>query len=166
MAESVSAAGAAMGESISIFMLHPETFGGSIAQGYQNPLAGYVAGRAGVLGEATGATVAAVFAIFEPNFLAAMWEEGRAVRGAAGAAEVYWEQVAEFGRRHLAGAEGVARIAQLGEKVIGAASTVGVPMFAGWRAMPLATNTTASGRSGMTSMMSVRRISRFSVLPP
>jgi len=164
MAESVSAAGAAMGESISIFMLHPETFGGSIAQGYQNPLAGYVAGRAGVLGEATGATVAAVFAIFEPNFLAAMWEEGRAVRGAAGAAEVYWEQVAEFGRRHLAGAEGVARIAQLGEKVIGAASTVGVPMFAGWRAMPLAADDAARAFQVMFVLRELRGDVHFNAL--
>ena len=46
------AAGAAIGEFGSFFMLHPETFGASIASGYTNPLAGYVAGRGGVLGAA------------------------------------------------------------------------------------------------------------------
>ena len=79
--QSVRDAGAAMGEAIGIFMLHPETFGGSIAAGYENPFAGYVAGRGGVLGEATGTTVSAVFAIFEPNFINACWDEGIAVRG-------------------------------------------------------------------------------------
>ena len=79
-------AGAAVGEAVGIFMLHPETFAGSIAAGYANPLAGYVAGRGGVLGEATGTTVASLFAIFEPVMLAALWDEGVAVCGAAGAA--------------------------------------------------------------------------------
>ena len=67
--QSVRDAGAAIGEAIGVFMLHPETFAGSIAAGYENPFAGYVAGRGGVLGEATGTTVSAVFAIFEPNFI-------------------------------------------------------------------------------------------------
>ena len=109
--QAVGEAGAAMGEAVGIFMLHPETFAESAAAGYQNPLAGYVAGRAGVLGEATGATVSAVFTVFEPNTVAALWEEGLAVRGAAGAAKVYWEQVGGFGRKYLAGAQGMARSA-------------------------------------------------------
>jgi hypothetical protein len=144
-AEAAKTVGASMGEAIGVFMLHPETFAGSVAAGYANPLAGYVAGRGGVLGEANGRTVAAVFSIFEPNFTTAMWDEGVAVRGAAGAAEVYWNQVADFGSKYLAGAKGVARIAELGEKVIEAAPTGGLPMFAGWRAMPLASG--APGRA-------------------
>jgi hypothetical protein len=144
-AEAAKTVGAAMGEAIGVFMLHPETFAGSAAAGYANPLAGYVAGRGGVLGDANGRTVAAVFSIFEPNFTAAMWDEGVAVRGAAGAAQVYNDQVADFGSKYLAGAEGVARIAELGEKVIAAAPAGGLPMFAGWRAMPLASD--AAGRA-------------------
>lgn len=136
--EAAATVGASMGEAVGVFMLHPETFAGSVAAGYANPLAGYVAGRGGVLGEATGATVAAVFAIFEPTMTAALWQEGVAVRGAAGAASVYWGQLAEFGRKYLAGADGLGRIAELGEKVIAATPTPGLPMFTGWRAMPLA----------------------------
>ena len=135
--------GAAAGEVGGIFMLHPETFAGSVAAGYANPLAGYVAGRGGVLGEATGATVAAVFAIFEPNLTASLWQEGVAVRGAAGAALVYWEQLADFGRRYLAGAEGLSRIAELSEKVIAATPPPRLPLFTGWRSMPLATDAPA-----------------------
>ena len=157
-------AGAAMGEAISVFMLHPETFAGSIAAGYQNPLAGYVAGRGGVLGDATGTTVASVFAIFEPNFVASMWDEGVAVRGAAGAAAVYWEQVGEFGRKYLAGAQGLARIAELGEKVIDAAPTGGVPMFAGWRNMPLADDAGARALQVMFVLREMRGDVHFNAL--
>ncbi|RAV03234.1 SCO6745 family protein [Mycolicibacter senuensis] len=143
--KSAAAAGAAMEQAVAVFMLHPETFAGSIATGYQNPLAGYVAGRGGVLGEATGDAVGAVFAVFEPTGLSAMWDEGVAVRGAAAAAQQYWSQTAEFGRKYLSGAQGLDRIAALGEKVIAATPPAGLPLFAGWRAMPLADD--AAGRA-------------------
>ena len=145
-----------MGEAIGIFMLHPETFAGSVATGYTNPLAGYVAGRGGVLGEATGATVAAVFAIFEPTMTGALWEEGIAVRGAAGAAAVYWDQLADFARKYLAGAGGLARIAELGEKVIATTSGSGLPLFTGWRAMPLADDAPARAAQVMFVLRELR----------
>lgn len=119
-------------------MLHPETFAESVAAGYENPLAGYAAGRGGVLGEATGATIASVFVVFEPAFLRGLWEEGAAVRGASGAAELYWDQTASFARKHLASAEGLERIAALGERIIAATTDEGLPLYAGWRTMPLA----------------------------
>ena len=164
MKEAVGTSGAAMGEAIGIFMLHPETFAGSVAAGYQNPFAGYVAGRGGVLGEATGTTVASVFAIFEPNFICAMWDEGLAVRGAAGAAQVYWDQVADFGRRYLAGAEGTARLAALGEKIIAETPIGGLPMFAGWRAMPLASDEAARALQVMFVLRELRGDVHFNVL--
>lgn len=162
--EAVSTAGAAMGEAIGVFMLHPETFGGSIAAGYANPFAGYVAGRGGVLGEATGTTVGAVFAIFEPNFVTACWEEGIAVRGAAGAAQVYWDQVADFGRKYLTGAVGPARIAQLGEKIIAETSDLGLPMFAGYRTMPLAADDAARALQVMFVLREMRGDVHFNAL--
>lgn len=154
--EAVDTAGSSIGEFGGIFMLHPQTFAGSIAAGYTNPLAGYVAGRGGVLGEATGATVASVFAIFEPAMTAGLWDEGVAVRGAAGAAAVYWDQLAGFARSYLAGAEGLARIAELGEKIIAAAPDPRLPMFAGWRAMPLADDAPARAAQVMFVLRELR----------
>jgi len=154
--EATRAAGEAIGEFGGVFMLHPQTFAGSIAAGYANPLAGYVAGRGGVLGEATGATVASIFAIFEPGMTAALWDEGVAVCGAAGAAEVYWNQLADFARNHLSGAEGLARIAELGEKVITATPGAGLPMFVGWRAMPLADDAPARAAQVMFVLRELR----------
>lgn len=154
--EATREAGAAIGELGSVFMLHPQTFAGSIAAGYANPLAGYVAGRGGVLGEATGATVASIFAVFETGMTAALWDEGVAVRGAAGAAEVYWNQLADFARSYLSGAEGLARIAELGEKIITATPGAGLPMFVGWRAMPLADDAPARAAQVMFVLRELR----------
>jgi hypothetical protein len=162
--DSVATAGAAIEKAVAVFMLHPETYAGSVAAGYQNPLAGYVAGRGGVLGEATGATVSAVFAVFEPTGLAAMWAEGIAVRGAAGAAETYWNQTAEFGRKYLSGAEGLDRIAALGEKLTAATPIAGLPLFAGWRAMPLAEDAPARALQVMFVLRELRAGVHFNAL--
>lgn len=162
--DTVATAGAAIEEAVAVFMLHPETFGGSIAAGYQNPLAGYVAGRGGVLGEATGATVSAVFAVFEPVGLAAMWDEGVAVHGAARASEIYWDQTAEFGRKYLSGAEGLERIAAMGEKLIAATPITALPVFAGWRAMPLAEDAPARALQVMFVLRELRAGLHFNAL--
>ena len=157
-------AGAAIGEIVSVFMLHPETFAGSIAAGYTNPLAGYVAGRGGVLGEATGMTVASVFAIFEPNVLAALWQEGVAVRGAIPAAELYWDQMADFGRKHLAGADGLDRIAASGEAVMRATPGVSLPLYAGWCEMPLVDDVPGRAMQIMHVLRELRGDVHFSAL--
>lgn len=157
-------AGAAIEAAVAVFMLHPETFGASVAAGYENPLSGYVAGRGGVLGEASGATVAAIFAVFEPTGLAAMWDEGVAVRGAAGAAEVYWEQTAEFGRKYLTGAQDLERLAALGEKVIAATPAVALPLYAGWRDMPLAQDAAARALQVMFVLRELRAALHFGAL--
>ncbi|ABM16626.1 MULTISPECIES: SCO6745 family protein [Mycolicibacterium] len=162
--DTVATAGAAIEQAVAVFMLHPETYGGSIAAGYQNPLAGYVAGRGGVLGEATGATVSAVFAVFEPVGLAAMWDEGVAVHGAARASEIYWDQTAEFGRKYLSGAEGLDRIAALGEKLIASTPITALPLFAGWRAMPFAEDAPARALQVMFVLRELRAGLHFNAL--
>ncbi len=151
-------------QAVAVFMLHPETFAESIAAGYQNPFAGYVAGRGGVLGEATGVAVSSVFVVFEPTFLRGMWEEGVAVRGATGAADLYWEQAAGFARRHLAGAEGLDRIAELGEKIVAATPDGGLPLYAGWRTMPLAEDPPARALQVMHILRELRAGVHFNAL--
>ncbi|BBZ36330.1 SCO6745 family protein [Mycolicibacterium confluentis] len=164
MLDAATETGAAMEEAVAVFMLHPENFGASVAAGYANPLAGYVAGRGGVLGEASGDTVGAVFAVFEPVGVAALWDEGVAVRGAAGAAEQYWTQAADFGRKYLSGAEGLERIAALGEKLIAATPIAGLPLYAGWRAMPLADDAPARALQVMFVLRELRAAVHFNAL--
>ncbi|MGH3555920.1 MAG: SCO6745 family protein [Mycobacterium sp.] len=156
MFEAARVAGTPIEQAVAVFMLHPQTFAESVAAGYEKPFAGYVAGRGGVLGEATGVTVASVFAVFEPTFLRAMWEDGVAVRGAAGAAQRYWNQAADFARKYLAGAEGLDRIAALGEKIIAATPGAGLPLYAGWRTMPLADDAPARALQVMFILRELR----------
>lgn len=143
MFEAARAAGAPIEQAVALFMLHRETFAESIAAGFEDPFSGYVAGRGGVLGEANGSTIASVFVVFDPVFIADLWQTGVAVRGAAGAAELYWEQAARFARRHLIGVHGLHRLAELGEKLIEVTPGAGLPLYAGWRAMPLAADDAA-----------------------
>ncbi len=164
MLDAARAAGAPIEQAVALFMLHRETAAESVAAGYQNSFAGYVAGRGGVLGEATGVTVSAVFAAFDPTFLRDLWEEGVAVRGAAGAAEFYWEQTAGFARRHLTGVEGLDRIARLGEKVVAATPDAGLPLYAGWRAMPLADDAPARALQVMFILRELRGGVHFNAL--
>jgi hypothetical protein len=162
--DAVCVAGASVQQAVALFMLHPETFAESVAAGYQNPLAGYVAGRGGVLDQATPATVSSAFAVFEPGSVGALWEQGVGVRGATGAAELYWEQTAGFARRHLAGAEGLDRFASLGEKIIAATPGNGLPLYAGWRAMPLADDACARALQVMFILRELRASVHFNVL--
>ncbi|RUP06952.1 MAG: evbL [Mycobacterium sp.] len=164
IAEAARAAGDPIQQAVAVFMLHPETFAESIAAGYQNPLAGYVAGRGGVLGDVSGETVSSAFVVFEPESLAALWEEGVAVRGAAGAAEQYWQQTAEFGRKYLVGAAGLDRLAALGEKIIAATPGAGLPLYAGWRTMPLADDAPARALQVMFILRELRAAVHFNVL--
>ncbi len=164
MKEATRAAGGPIEQSVAVFMLHPETFAGSMAAGYENPFAGYVVGRGGVLPDPTGESVASAFLVFEPNFVRAMWEQGIAVRGAQEAAEVYWNQTADFGRRYLTGVDGVARIAELGEKVIAATPADGLPLYGGWRAMPLAGDAPARALQVMFVLRELRGDVHFNLL--
>jgi len=162
--ESIRTAGAAIGEAISVFMLNPDTFEKSLAAGYPDPFAAYFAGRGGVLGDATGTTVTAVFAVFEPNLARSCWENGVAVHTASESCRLYWDQIAAFGRTYLSGAEGLDRIAALGEKVIAGAPEPGLPLYAGWRAMPLADDAPARALQVMMVLRELRAAVHFNAL--
>ncbi|WP_373141813.1 SCO6745 family protein [Mycobacterium marinum] len=164
MFDAARASGSPIEQAVAVFMLHPDTFAESIEAGYEHPFAGYVAGRAGVLGETTGVTVHSVFAVFEPSFIHGMWETGIAVRGAIGAAELYWDQVAGFARKYLAAATGLDRIAALGEKIIAATPDAGLPLYAGWRTMALADDAAARALQVMFVLRELRAGVHFNAL--
>lgn len=162
--DAVRGVGAACGEAISIFMLNPDTMQKSMAAGYSDPFSAYFAGRGGVLGDATGGTVSAVFAVFEPDHARTSWEKGVAVHDAAKSCGLYWGQLADFARSYLAGAEGLDRIAELGEKVIAAAPEPGLPLYAGWRGMPLADDAPARALQVMFVLRELRAAVHFNAL--
>lgn len=111
----------------------------------------YTRGRGGVLGEVDADVVTAAFGFFDPGCVRAAWESVPmpAEKAAAG----YLSACQEFGRRKLAAFEEADRLAELLGRVVAAASPVGVPLFAGWRAMPVATD----GRAAVLQQTHVLR---------
>lgn len=117
-------------------MLHNETMARAGENGYDNPFAFYFAGRGGVLGDVDAEVVYSAFGWFSPSVVRPMWNAGAAVHGAAAAAERYYAAIAEWGRSHLAGVEGLDRFCALADRVVSAAETSGRSLFAGWKVQP------------------------------
>ena len=118
------------------FMLHPETTARGEAFGLD--LGGfYGLGRGGVLGDVDADVVISAFAFFEPGLVRAIWDGARAQHSPAEGAAAYADACAAWGRDHLAEVDGLDELATLLDKVSQAASPIGAPLFAGWRAMPL-----------------------------
>ncbi|WP_280419828.1 SCO6745 family protein [Nocardia carnea] len=95
----------------------------------------YTRGRGGVLGEVDADVVTAAFGFFPGHSVRTAWES--VSMPAEKAAQRYALACQEFGRRKLGGFAEAARLATLMETVATAADPAGVPLFAGWRAMPL-----------------------------
>lgn len=123
------------------WMLDPAQHEISTNSGYGHPFMGYMAGRAGSLGDVDARIVDAVFGVFAPQVVDMLWEGGKPVHGAKGGAELYFSQAADWGRQKLAGVDGLDRLVELGEKVIDAAPGLGLPLFVGWRGLPRVADT-------------------------
>ncbi|GAA3214824.1 SCO6745 family protein [Nonomuraea helvata] len=96
----------------------------------------YFRGRCGVLGECEADVVTSVAVFFPPRHVEESWNGGRKL-AVEQAVELYAEVCREWGRRKLGGYDGCERIAELLQPVVEQASSVGAPLFAGWRAVPL-----------------------------
>ena len=114
------------------FMMDGETYrcGGQI--GFHG-IDFYFAGRGGVLGDVSGAVVAAAFVYFEPSAVVAAWDRGRTLSTPARAAEAFASCAADWALVHLPDGVDYGRLAELEGKVVSAASAAGAPLFAGWR---------------------------------
>ncbi|TQM26466.1 hypothetical protein FB390_6663 [Nocardia bhagyanarayanae] len=95
----------------------------------------YARGRGGVLGDVDADVVTAAFGFFPAHSIRKAWES--VSMPAATAADGYAAACQDFGRRKLADFDQAERLAQLLEVVVAAADPAGVPLFAGWRALPL-----------------------------
>jgi hypothetical protein len=122
----------------SVWMLHPETHARGAALGYPKPMAFYFTGRGGVLGDVDASVIAAAMGWFHPGLVRLMWERGLAVADAREGARRYARACAEWADDHLADFAGADRFAELAEKLVTSADDSGLPLFAGWRAEPLA----------------------------
>jgi hypothetical protein len=118
------------------FMLHPDT--GTRGQELDLDFFGYYAlGRGGVLGDVNGDVVAAALHFFSPAMVTPIWDGAKAKVSPADAAAHYAESCAIWGRSRLDDIGDLDTFNKLGERAVEAADARGLPLFAGWRAMPL-----------------------------
>jgi hypothetical protein len=96
----------------------------------------YFLGRGGALGDVSAEVVVAAFAFFPPELVAEHWNAARAVMAPPAAAVAYAGMCNEWGRRNLGGLAGTERALELFERVADRAEPYGLPLFAGWRALP------------------------------
>lgn len=121
-----------------VWMLHPETQARGAAHGYPKHLAFYFAGRGGVLGDVDAGVVTAAMGWWHPGIVRLMWDRGLAVAGAREGARRYAQACADWANDHLTGFADTDRLAELAGQVVSGAEESGLPLFAGWRAEPLA----------------------------
>jgi hypothetical protein len=118
------------------FMLHPATMERGAELGFQ-PFPWYYAGRCGVLGEVDADVVHAAMVFFPRAMVRKAWEKGIAVMPPADAARHYAEACHTWGRTHLAGAEDLDELCAVAERLVAGIDPIGMPLFAGWAALPL-----------------------------
>lgn len=97
----------------------------------------YFLGRHGVLGDVDPDVVRAAAFVFPADHLRREWTAARSLMTPAEALSRYVEVCHAWGREQLAGFAGAERLADLGQQVIDASDVVGLPLFAGWRAVPV-----------------------------
>ncbi|MFE6860796.1 hypothetical protein [Nocardia sp. NPDC057668] len=137
------------------FMFSREAKAFAASTGVPGFLPGYTRGRGGVLGDVDADVVAAAFGFFPPAAVRTAWEATAGVPAAKGA-QGYLLACQDFGRRKLAGFEPVERLAELLERVADGASVAGVPLFAGWRALPRAQDAPARVAHAVQALRELR----------
>lgn len=96
----------------------------------------YYGGRGGVLGEVDADIVAASFFFIPLEIVRKAWGKARAVGPVAVAVSAYADICADWGRAHLAEAEGLDRLTELTEQLVTGTTPLNAPVFAGWRTVP------------------------------
>jgi hypothetical protein len=118
------------------FMIAPQMAAAAEAVGVPGHML-YIRGRVAPAGALTPEAATALLAIMPAGLVRRTFER-TAELTAARAAEVCTEACLQWGRDNLSGvpAEDLARLAELGEKVVDSAELSALPLIAGWRAVP------------------------------
>lgn len=97
----------------------------------------YFLARHGVLGDVDADVVLASAYVFPADHLRREWEAARKVMEPDAAVARYLDLLHDWGREHLEGFGAAGRLAELGQRVVDASDVVALPLFAGWRALPV-----------------------------
>jgi hypothetical protein len=96
----------------------------------------YVAGRAGVLGDAPADVAVAALVFFAPQVVHEAWDRSATVMPHRAASEAWAALGHDWADAELSDDNDWATIAALAGRVIAAAPVAGAPLFAGWRTLP------------------------------
>jgi hypothetical protein len=117
----------------------------------------YALGRAGVLGDVDGKTVADAFFFFNPELVAGVWDAGKANNDPREVAKHYADSCAAFGREKLADIDRLDDFTKLAERIAqGHEPTPSSSLFARWRDMPLPDD--AAGRAAVQCVLVLREL--------
>jgi hypothetical protein len=97
----------------------------------------YFLGRHGVLGDVDPDVIVAAAGVFPADHLRGEWEIARSLMTPEEATRRYVAVCHLWGRENLAGVPDIERLADLGQQLVDGADVVGLPLFAGWRALPV-----------------------------
>jgi hypothetical protein len=137
------------------FYFAPET----LARGAELGLDGlrfYVIGRGGVLGDVEATVIQSAFGYFEPSLVEKMWTEAKERVAPRVAARAYMECCAEFGRAHLSEVAGIEAFAAAAGAVNEAADPIGLALYSGIAAEPLAADGPARAMQLLTVLRELR----------
>ncbi len=149
-----SATGPAVSKVPSHFMVEGATYQRGAELGFEGADF-YTGGRGGVLGDVHGDVVAAAFVFFEPSQVREGWDRAGAVTDRATAAAEFAACGYQWARRHLTGEE-LDVVAELGAKVVDAASPALTPVFAAWRLLPVPTDRAAAAFHQLNALRELR----------
>jgi hypothetical protein len=119
------------------FMISRHAKAAATEHGLRDVWSAYFLGRCGVLGDVHPDVVAAATVFYPVDVVREAWTTGRAAVAPDSAADRYGQACHEWGRARLEGFTGAARLAELAGTVAAEADVSALPLFAGWRAMPL-----------------------------
>ena len=138
------------------YMLDPETMAHGAAAGYPNGFAYYVVGRGGVLGDVDSDVIYSAFMFFERSLIDKLWKAGVSVEGARAAGKRYMQSCDEWGRKHLANIEQLDLFNTIAEKLVSQVDSSGLTLFAGLRAEPLPSDSSARAYRLITLIRELR----------
>jgi helix-turn-helix protein len=118
------------------FMISSEAKAAGKDGGYKG-WALYMTGRAGVLGDAPAPVVSAALGFLEPTMVETAWESGRAVAPVGKTVELYAGVCRAWGQARWGALDGMEKLADLLGKIAAEVEPAGLPLFAGWRSLPL-----------------------------
>ena len=98
----------------------------------------YFLGRGGVLGDVEAPVVASAFGYFKPALIEEMWTSARAIVPPREAGRAFVECAAAHGRARLSDLDGMAEFCAAADAVIAAADPVGLALYSGAAAQPMA----------------------------